>query len=602
MLLFKRLAFLIFIIFYLTALLASCAQAGSADKNGGVDGTSSPNLDEITPDTVKFADITYSRPDVVTLCAELSKVARAVNGDELEKAELTEAVREAWELYSSYLSMLSYAELMCSKNARDAFYAGEYATLHDSYADIFAAKERLANEILNSEYANELSEVGFGDAIVFRIDNQSAITSEFFTLLQKEEELKREFSLLSENNIYITYDGITDTYRGTLNRLREIFGEGTPPFMHASGECEALYDAAISKKEREIFSELARTRALIADSLGYESYNAYAYDLLGYAHSADEYNKYAEDVFNYLLPIHTDLRHKIFNPYFNNTVPKLLDKATLINNMLKLYNGIDGSIYKTFGGMISSELYDISPKAPNRNESSYTAYFLAQKAPFLFHTSLGDARDYSAIAYGFGNYYDVLINKNAKASPLDSEISARMLEMITVSTLTEALDNENGKYLYYLSMNGIMKELITSSFISLVEHEIYGMSHAEISEETIDAAVRQIADRYQMRASSISDILSLELALKPQFLQCKTMSLLYSSEIFFSKSKASEQLEIYKALLGRGANASAVSMLSGFGIPSPFDDGSVMDLADDIFYSINGYHYYKNNQSTDNVA
>ena len=58
---------------------------------------------------------------------------------------------------------------------------------------------------------------------------------------------------------------------------------------------------------------------------------------------------------------------------------------------------------------------------------------------------------------------------------------------------------------------------------------------------------------------------------------------------------------MYKALIDRASEKSPTSILSGFGISSPFTNGVIMELSDKIFYSINGYHYYKNN-SGDSVA
>ena len=92
-----------------------------------------------------------------------------------------------------------------------------------------------------------------------------------------------------------------------------------------------------------------------------------------------------------------------------------------------------------------------------------------------------------------------------------------------------------------------------------------------------------------------------ELVLTPKTLQAKTISFSYAAKIYFDVDDAKSKLQIYDALVDRANEKAPASVLSSFGISSPFDDGAVMDLSDKIFYSINGYHYYKSN-SGDSVA
>jgi hypothetical protein len=202
--------------------------------------------------------------------------------------------------------MLSYAEIMRSRNAKDPTFAEEYKSLSDAHSDILVARERLAFAVATSDY--EDADNALADTTAFRLKNPTPPSEAFFALIKQEEELKHDFTLLSEVTLYITYDGITDTYRGTLNRLKEALGDGSAQFMHASGECQALYRQARTEAEREIFTELVRVRTLIADALGYDSYNDYAYELFGFAHTADELEKYAEDIFDYLLPVYTNMK------------------------------------------------------------------------------------------------------------------------------------------------------------------------------------------------------------------------------------------------------------------------------------------------------
>lgn len=600
MLIYKRLFIMILSLTYLVALLVSCAKPGDGDDANG--DAAAPSLDGITSETISFSEITYSRPDTIGLYSELSSAAMLVHSGDADADDIIKAVKSAESAYSSYLTMLAYTELMYSKDSGDVFYASEYRVLKKTYADVFAAKERLAYEIMRSEHRDQLMEIGFADATPFRIDKWNRITDDYFSLLGQEEKLKYSFTLLSEDNVYITYDGITDTYSGTINRLKESLGGNTQSLIQASDECAKLYDKALTEKKLDIFLGLVKTRELISDSLGYDSYNEYASDLLGYSHTADEYQKYTADVFDYLSPVYNDLSIKIFNPYFNNNVPKLLDKNTLLSNLLSMYKSIDDDIYSAFGGMISSELYDIAGPSENRSNNSYTAYFSSLHTPFLFNTSYADARDYLTVAHGFGDYLDTLLYKGTRLSPLDAEISARLLATITLSSTIDTLDTDEGKHVYYFSIRNAMKEMLKNGFLSLAEHEIYNMDADGLSEDSIATMIMEIAEKHSVHQPEITDIVSRDLVLNPKSTQGKALSAYYASTIYFDKGNAESPLQIYNALLYRKADTAPESVLSGFGISSPFDDGAVMELSDRMFYSINGYHYYKNNSAAIPVA
>lgn len=596
----KRFAFLFLFFIYALTLLVSCSERGNG--NTGIGSVSPPDLEGITPSAVKFSEITYTRPDTVSLYSELSSAILLVRNGGPDSSRIIEAVRSAERAYSSYLTMYSYSRIMCSKDENDAFYSNEYSFLSKAYADVFSAKERLAYEIVRSEHKNELAKIGFSDSAIFKIPDPSIISDDYFSLITQEGKLKHSFTMLSENNVYITYDGVTDTYSGTLDRLRETHGDGTQRFLQASAECAELYSQALLNRKLDIYIALISTRGLIADTLGYDSYNDCARDLLGYTHTLDDYQKYAEDVFEYLLPVYKDLSIKIFNPYFNNNIPKFLDKNTLITNMLSLYKSIDNELYESFASMVSSELYDIVPGAATTNRFSYTAYFNSKRTPFLFIASFNDARDYLNVSFGFGKYIDVLLNESLSASPLDADLTARLLGVITLSSITDSLDTDESKYIYYFSMKSIMSGIIQDTFLSLLEHEIYEMDPAELSRDSITAMMRKIANQCSVHNPKIVDVVSDDLVLNPKTLQSKAVSTFYAAEAFFDKGDLSSKLQIYKSILERTTDKTSESVLSSFGISSPFDDEAVMELSDKIFYSINGYHYYRNDPAEIPVA
>ena len=593
-----RVTLLISMLIYTIAFLISC-NGGGANNIGS--GSPSGSSAESGGGTISFSDITYSRPDTVKLYAELSSAAVLIRNSKDDLSHLVEVVESADRAYSSYLTMYSYAELMHNKDSSDDFYQNEYSVLSKAYSDLYTARTRLSYEILCSEHKEELSKIGFTDTVPFKIADPDRISDDYFSLISHEEKLKYSYLTLSERNVYITYDGITDTCYSTINRLKEALGDGSQKFSQAVEKCQELYLEALTNQKLSIYASLINTRSLIASSLGYDSYNDYAYDVLNYTHTAEDYKEYAEEILEYMSPVYNDLSIKIFNPYFKNHFPKFLDKNTLLTNLLSIYKTIDARIYSAFGSMISAGLFDIASGETAKNGSSYVAYFNSKHMPFLFHKAYGDARDYLSVSYGFGNYFDIFVNKVPDDSSYETELIAKALEMITLSKLLESLDTDDSKYVYYLSMKGVMREMIYSSLLSLAEQTIYDMNPDDVNGESIALVLNNIAEKYSFLDPTIAEMLRNELVLTPKSLQAKTISFSYAAKIYFDIDDAKSKLQIYEALIDRANEKTLTSVLSSFGISSPFEEGTVMDLSDKIFYSINGYHYYKSN-SDNSVA
>ena len=593
---YRRIILLVLLLIYMFALLVSCSEAGGS--GGESDGSSSAGDKE----SINFSDITYSRPDVDLLCNRLLEVRREVKDNVLSASQLRESVGSANILYSNYLSMLAYAELMHAKNENDELYTGEFKYLSAERARVCEAAEGLALEISLSDKKSELISAGQGLGISLKLDDDISVTSEVISLLKQEEKLKSDFALLSPDTVEITIGGTTDTYNATIKRLAEAFGSATIQFAQSKEICDALYNQSLTARKCEIFVELARVRSLIATSLGYKDYNEYSYELLGLGYTKDQYVSFTESVFEYLLPVYSDLSHKIFNPYFNNHIPKLLDKSTILSNTLELYKTLDNQLFTAFGNMISYELYDISAPKPGRTGDSYTAYFHNKSVPYLFHTSFGDARDYSAISYAFGGYYEILKNGYNVLPAPDAELSARMLEMMTVSTLTGALDQQNGKYLYYLTMREVMSTLVLDSFAALVEHEIYEMDYSDITVSSVSELVHALANEYAFHSFNFKKFMCDELITNPHFKQQKALATFYVNEVYFSDIGKDKTVELYTLITRAEDGRTAAEVISSFGIASPFNEDAIKKLSDDIFYSINGYHYYKNDADDENAA
>jgi hypothetical protein len=61
-------------------------------------------------------------------------------------------------------------------------------------------------------------------------------------------------------------------------------------------------------------------------------------------------------------------------------------------------------------------------------------------------------------------------------------------------------------------------------------------------------------------------------------------------------------LDVFNALVVRTNGKPHKDVLSDFGIASPITESAVRDIVDELYYGINGSHYYKDNGSQNNAA
>ena len=543
-------------------------------------------------DVIKFSSITYQRPSFTDIEQKyldaIASVELGVDFDEcIEKIGLTELSCE------NFMTMYSYATIKAHANAADEYFSGEYAHLAESYPALIKLEEELLVAAANSRLADRLESEYFGEGLLAGYENGGIYTDLAISLLEKEAELVAEYNSLSTASVTITYGSRTDTLDGMLSYFKKLYGETSERFLKVANDCTELYYVEENKASKRIFVELVTVRREIADALGYDSYTDYAYEVLSHGYSPEEMEAFIYEIAKYAVPVY----QKLSVVAFKSPLTKKVGKGTVVNTLTKVMGELDPQLSEIYAYMLYSDFFDVDSASENRFTGSFTTYLDKYGAPYLFVTAAGDASDYMTLSHEFGHFYDYYVNGGEGASIDLMEVSSQALELLALGELRNEMSQKDYSRLFKHQMKSVLETLIFQAFYAKFEHLVYELSADEITEERINELVSEAAEAMSMngeRYNDLSYVMVSHIFNSPFYVQSYTTSALTALEIFFAeKSNSGEGVRLYRELVNREDICSYLENLEVVGLSTPFSDGIVKEMCDEIHFSIIGSHFFE---------
>lgn len=603
------LRFLLFLSLLALMTFVSACGASPDQGDGGAEDGGSPDI-EIPDntgdikDSVHFAEISYSRPDVEELRGVIELAISAIEDNSTTFDEQMAKVRSIDPLYENFVTMHTYAMIKSYVDASDTVFADELLYLDDAAPGIAQLLEDVTVAAATSPHAVRFESDYFGEGLIEQYAGGGIYTDELVKLFEDEAKLEARYTSISASTVRITYNGKTDTYENTLRELKRLYGEDSQAYKSAFHFCSAAYERAVEELSVDTFISLLKVRRRIADTLGYDSYTEYAYEVLGHDYSITDTEKFLGDISKYVVPVYGALAARVFGKGSSDTVS--VDTATLLNTLSGVFRDMDGELLEVYSYMLTYGLYDVRSATADRYEGAFTTYLEGYDAPYLFVTSSGYAGDYMTVAHEFGHFYDYYLNGRGESSLDLMEVSSQGLELLVLLELGNTLSWKEYKQLYYGQMEDILLVFIMQGFYSKFEHIVYDLSYYEITEERINGAVSEAAEAMSLSPSvynELSDVMIPHIFIEPLYVQSYCTSLAAALEIFFTEAQTpGEGFRIYEAILKRDGYSGFDERISATGLGSPFDEGVIMRLADSIYFSLLGSHFFDEYKGTNTAG
>lgn len=567
--------------------------------------------------SVDFKDIVYSRPDFEAVLSAFDEAEQLISSGEDSIDRMIEKIKSLESIYDHTESMYAIAEIYSHKDSSVEFWQNEFKYISTNYPAFTKAVEDLIVACASSEHKEKFEKDYFGYSLDEYTDG-GIYTDELVALLAEEAAKEAEYSSLSTATVEIVYKSVGGfTFEGTADEVykmaEEKFGKDTAEYKTATIAINNIYNERLLNLTVPIFVDLLKTRRLIADELGYDSYIRFAYENMGYDYSEDGMNDLLESVGRYVAPVAEELNSVTFSSYFQKNPQSTLDNVTLVNKLYTLYSRSKNELTDAYSYMLQHGLYDISPKSPNRYEGAFASYIITNNSPYVFMTAEGFANDYMTLAHEFGHFYDYYVNSGKEPSVDLAEVSSQGLEFLTLLRLRNELKMTEYEYLEYLEIYTILNTVILGqSFYAAFEHLAYELEYDEITAANLSKTVEEAFSLiYGRDLDTVLDpiryVMIPHTILYPCYVESYVVSAIPALEMFFMESYRTgthgEGFAVYEDLVKReNTELSFEEQLDAVGLSSPFDPDTVKKIANDIFYQISGKDYYKDTDTEIDAA
>lgn len=589
---------------------------GSGGSGSGESGGSGGNADNaptlVVPTykdygrgTIDFDQIVYQRPDIEAATESFNAVSALVRENSASFAEQLEAIKTADDVYFEISAMYSYANIMTSKDSSDESWSKEYEYISVGYPKFTQAVEKLFVSCAQSPNAELFEEEYFGDGLIEDYADGGSYTDSMVALMAAEAELEAEYSRLSPSTVTVSFDGKEESAQYFLDYYYDKYGKSSfteSTYAYYVRTISSLYYEAYAELANPIYINLLKTRRLIADELGLQSYTEHAYEVFKHDYSPTEMMQLLDEIAEYVIPLFYKLYVDVFSSYAIPTEGiRNIHKNDVLNTLYQVFGTMDEDLFDVYSYMLQHRLYDIEKGSATRFEGAFTVYIDTYDAPFIFASTEGVISDYFTVAHEFGHFFDNYVNYGASSSLDLAEISSQALELLTLTKLDTKLSDEIVDYMQILKISEILGTLRTQGLYAMLEHKAYELAYDEITEERLNLILAECEEKYAYPEGTfkLGDITHVpHLVLYPEYVQSYCTSALVSLEIFFTeRATPGAGLAAYKELISKDSDSSFESDLSATALPSPFEDGFVKDMVDKIHIMICGTKYFKTNDS-----
>lgn len=395
---------------------------------------------------VPFGEMVYTRPDAGAIEERLYQIAEAVRASQDAPGAAVLLLKEAGELWDSYLTALNLALIHYDINTTDAYWAEEYA-----YCSSVEGALRVALAHVQGSAAALQGETAM-DASAF--DQE-----QYLSLQAREQSLLSEYNDL-RNNAYTIVGDETIYYADDL------------PFASAMAWLEAF-----TPRLSEIYAELVGVRNGIARCFGYANYAEYIFADSGY--TTTMVRTLLEALETYYAPLYREDLDAYREPDLR------VEADQMISFMRTIFSQLDPQLAESLDVMETYQLSSLEATA-EKAPGAFTTYLADYGAPFICMCYTGSYGSFTTLLHEFGHFNDMYRNEAAMyETPEISEIFSTALVMLASDRYDLVMDAETAALCKYCEVNEIYLTALEQGALLSLELEAYTMPEGSLSTETL---------------------------------------------------------------------------------------------------------------------
>lgn len=557
------------------------ASAGSSDPAGSAAaaGSSAPagtglpsGQIEYDGDMPRFSKIVYKRPDLAGISADYEELIEALGEGDLSVGSVVARLEQLYAEYDEFSTMSVVAELRWYHDVTDEFYADECDWFLENEPEMDRLFESLCVACANCEIAEELDEQFWGGWVVdaYQGEDPDTVDPAFVSLLQKENELIAEYRRASADPT-VYWRGKERSFWALQedDRLSEADWE----------EVRNLYYDKYAPILGEIYLRLLAVRQELADYLGLDSYEDYAYlALYSRDYGPEQAERLLDAIRRELAPLYDELD---LNRRWEALRYTELNEEENLDAIYTAARKMGGIVRSAYADMERYELCDIAVSEKEGN-LSYQTYLYSYDNPYAFVKTEGYSDDILSFGHEFGHFVDAWYNRNATDSHDLSEVFSQGMEYLLLSYVPEDYREELRAYKLLDAVDTFTQQGSYAEF----EHRVYAKPASEWSVEALNDLSLELARDYgyfrpgdeTFYAKSWIDVT--HLFEQPFYVISYCVSNVPAMEIYgLEQAKAGTGLDAWNRLLPREKDGFLETVVEQGGLHDPFDAEQMEQIA-----------------------
>ncbi|MDZ5607264.1 M3 family oligoendopeptidase [Bacillus pseudomycoides] len=552
---------------------------------------------------MSFQNYEYKRPNTEELQEKFTAAL-----EQFENAKTVEEQKQVIglinEIRNDFGTMGNICYIRHSVDTTDEFYKREQ-DFFDEYSPIVQGYgTKYYKALMNSPFRDEL-EAYYGKQLFALAEcDLKTYSDEIVKDLQLENKLSSQYTQLLAA-AKIDFEG----EERTLSQLGPFMQHTDRDMRKRASEAYYGFLAEHEEELDRIYDELVKVRTKIAQALGFKNFVE-----LGYArmyrtdYNAEMVANYRKQVLDYIVPVATELRNRqkarigveklayydeSFEYATGNPTPKG-DAEWIINHGKTMYKELSKETDEFFNFMLDNELLDLVAKK-GKAGGGYCTYIENYKAPFIFSNFNGTSGDIDVLTHEAGHAFQVYESRKFEIPEYNwptyeaCEIHSMSMEFFTWPWMKLFFEGDTDKY-YFSHLSSAL--LFLPYGVSVDEYQHYVYENPEVSPEERKAAWRNIERKYlPHRDYEDNDYLE-----RGGFWQ--RQGHIYSSPFYYidytlaqicalqfwkrARDNRQEAWEDYVNLCQKGGSQSFLQLVEGANLTSPFTDGCVQGVINDI--------------------
>ncbi|CAG9613987.1 hypothetical protein BACCIP111899_03214 [Bacillus rhizoplanae] len=552
---------------------------------------------------MSFESYEYKRPNMDEVKERFTETLQQFKNAKTV-AEQKEVIAHINAIRNDFSTMYNVCYIRHSIDTTDVFYKEEQ-DFFDEYSPIVKGYVTKYYEVLTqSPFRKQLEEYYGTQLFALAEAEMKTYSDDVVADLQLENKLSSQYTqLLAAAKIL---------FEGEERTLSQLV-----PFMQHTDrnmrkQASEAYYGFLAEHEEEldrIYDELVKVRTAIAKKLGFNNFVE-----LGYArmyrtdYNAEMVANFRKQVLDYIVPVATELRQRQqarigveklayydenFEYASGNAVPKG-DADWIVNHGKTMYRELSEETNEFFNFMLENNLLDLVAKK-GKAGGGYCTYIENYKAPFIFSNFNGTSGDIDVLTHEAGHAFQVYESRHYEIPEYNwptyeaCEIHSMSMEFFTWPWMKLFFEEDTEKY-YFSHLSSALLFLPYGVSVDEFQHFVY--EHPEASPAERKAAWREIERKYlPHRDYEENDYLE-----RGGFWQRQAH--IYNSPFYYidytlaqicalqfwkrSRENRPEAWEDYVHLCRQGGSKSFLQLVETANLTSPFADGCVKGVIDEI--------------------